>query len=182
MQLNNIIISVIASAMLGAQALKVDLSQPDGLYAVLKDSNGVEFAQLIEAIDFNTTDPTPPELLEGGAAEKAKRALSKRESVGCQGKLMNTGDCDAVVNALKNYCGGGTGFPYSKTYWRQGNTFAYMCDYPGGQLCYSSHATHAFASITRTCGSYHTGWYHDNGKTYGYDYTTDGNIGFCGNM
>ncbi|KAM7185621.1 hypothetical protein V8F33_012299 [Rhypophila sp. PSN 637] len=161
MQLNNIIISVIASAMLGAQALKVDLSQPDGLYAILKDSNG---------------------LLEGGAAEKAKRALNKRESVGCQGKLMNTGDCDTVVNQLKNYCGGGTGFPWPKTYWRQGNTFAYMCDYWGGQLCYSGHATHAFASITRTCGSYRTGWYHDSGKTYGYDYSTDGNIGFCGNM
>lgn len=85
------------------------------------------------------------------------------------------------MGALQNYCGFGHGFPGWRTYWKYGNAFAYMCDYWGGQLCYASGDATANNLLTNNCGSYQTGWYlNNNGKTYGYDYSSDGTYHFCG--
>lgn len=95
---------------------------------------------------------------------------------------MIASECDAAVGYLQSYCGGGRTFPYARTYWKVGNAYAYMCDYWGAQLCYASEDAFANDRLTANCGRYRTGWYYNNGKTYGYDYSWDGNVYICENM
>jgi len=71
---------------------------------------------------------------------------------------MNHNECNIVVNALENYCGNGNHFPGARTFWAIGGTYAYMCDYAGGQLCYRDEAALAYTLTTNVCGSYKVGW------------------------
>ncbi|KAK4211850.1 hypothetical protein QBC37DRAFT_466823 [Rhypophila decipiens] len=90
--------------------------------------------------------------------------LSKRESLGCLGRSMVPEETDIATSV------------------KIGSSYAFMCDYKGGQLCYASEDAQANERLTANCGRYKAGWYHDNQKTYGYDYSWDGWVRVCENM
>lgn len=84
MQIKNVILTLITSTLLGGgavHALKVDPNAADGLYAILKNDKGVEFAKLIEPLNATEAEAlTKRSSSDAGIVANAK--LNKRESLG----------------------------------------------------------------------------------------------------
>ncbi|KAM7193322.1 hypothetical protein V8F33_007865 [Rhypophila sp. PSN 637] len=180
MQIRNIILTIFTSTLLGAEAVQFSPDALDGIYAVITDSNGIDQLQLIE--EFNTTDLAPVDVDKRSMGPVSSRMLSKCESLGCLGRIMVPEEIDIAVGRLQAYYGGGRTSPSAKTSVKIGSSYAFMCDYKGGQLCYASEDAHANERLTANCGRYKAGWYHGNQKTYGYDYSWNGWVRVCENM
>ncbi|KAK3315415.1 hypothetical protein B0H66DRAFT_344461 [Apodospora peruviana] len=91
--------------------------------------------------------------------------------------LTNTmpplGSCRSTAALAVGFLSGG---PLTKS----GRTIACMCDYSGGQICRAREDAAANKILENSCGSYTTGWYNNQGKTYGHENSNEGLYEFCG--
>ncbi|KAK3369897.1 hypothetical protein B0H63DRAFT_527663 [Podospora didyma] len=148
------IIAILASIAL-THGFKFETKPADGDYVIEKDASGKEVATFVGAL--NTTEAANVGPMDTKSTIRGRGNLVARDQVGCTERIMNSGDTNAAVNSLKNYCGNGRSYYNAKMAFVSGGILAYTCDYRGGQLCYASEAAFAYQLITNSCGGYKSG-------------------------
>ncbi|KAF4617072.1 hypothetical protein G7Y89_g15075 [Cudoniella acicularis] len=186
MHLNTISVFILALAAT-SQGFTIPDNQPNGVYKVSVDANGVEthtlLRGLIENYTYVSTEPNKPlPTLHATSAKFRRQDLTGQNNIACGGYSLVTSDVVSAVGNLEAQCGNGAFVGGGKNFYSiTGGTVAYFCNFSGGtNNCYASEMVEAAERITNDCGSSNGGWdiVPDRQCQYGYE-RQPGNH-FCG--